>query len=122
MDIDEEELKDAVNDLNECLEGKTFVISGEFESISRPKLEEMVKEKGGRLTSAVSGKTDYLIVGYKLEDGRDVTQGSKYVKAKSLGKTILGEKEFEDLIQKMTGNQEFTLNKRASLIESTKNG
>lgn len=55
---------------DEFLAGLTFVVSGEFESISRPKLEEYIKEHGGRLTSAVSGKTNYLIVGYKLEDGR----------------------------------------------------
>ena len=30
-------------------------------------------EHGGRKTSAVSGKTDVLVVGYKLEDGREVT-------------------------------------------------
>ena len=95
MEIDEEELKDAVLDLDNCLEGLTIVVSGEFEGISRPKLEEFIKEKGGRNTSAVSGKTDYLLVGYKLEDGRDVTQGSKYHKANSLGKPILTEKDFE---------------------------
>jgi BRCT domain type II-containing protein len=75
MSIDEDELEDAVADLydiNNCLQGLTIVLSGEFELVSRPKLEEFIKEKGGRVTSAVSGKTDYLLVGYKLEDGRDV--------------------------------------------------
>lgn len=72
MEIDEEELRNAVGDLDNCLEGKTIVVSGEFERISRPKLEELIKEKGGRVTSAVSGKTDILVVGYKIEDGRPV--------------------------------------------------
>jgi replication factor C subunit 1 len=39
--------------------------------ISREKLDELIKGYGGRSTSAVSGKTDYLVVGYKLEDGRE---------------------------------------------------
>lgn len=73
MDIDEEELKDAVMEVEHCLEGMTIVLTGEFESISRPKLEEFIKEKGGRCTSAVSGKTNILVIGYKLEDGREVT-------------------------------------------------
>lgn len=73
MEIDEDDLRDAVEAASDPLEGLTFVISGEFESVSRPKLEQIIKEKGGRVTSAVSGKTNYLIVGYKLEDGREVT-------------------------------------------------
>ena len=55
------------------MEDLTFVISGEFESISRSKLDELIKAKRGVTRSAISGKTDYLIVGYKLEDGREVT-------------------------------------------------
>jgi len=54
-----------------------------------------VLDLGARTTSAVSGKTSILIVGSKLEDGREVTQGSKYAKAKSLGTKILTEDEFE---------------------------
>ena len=73
MDIDEDELRDAVNNLDNCLEDLRLVCSGQFESISREKLEEFIRDKGGVITTTVSGKTDYLIVGYKLEDGRDVT-------------------------------------------------
>lgn len=43
MEIDEEELKDAVLDKENCLDGLTIVVSGEFETISRPKLEEFIK-------------------------------------------------------------------------------
>ena len=73
MDIDEEDLKDAVMDIENCLDGLTIVVSGQFESVSRDKLEEFIRSKGGKCTSAISGKTNYLIVGYKLEDGRDVS-------------------------------------------------
>ena len=76
MDIDEEELLDAISEfhpLETCLDGLTLVLSGEFQSVSRTKLDEFVRTHGGKCTSAVSGKTDYLVIGYKLEDGRDVT-------------------------------------------------
>jgi replication factor C subunit 1 len=69
------------DDIGDCLEGLTIVCSGIFENISREKLEEFINAHGGRCTGSVSGKTSYLIVGYKLEDGRDVNQGSKYKKA-----------------------------------------
>ena len=61
-----------------CLEGLTIVVSGIFNEVSRERLEEMITEYGGRCTGSVSGKTDYLVVGYKMEDGREVTQGGKY--------------------------------------------
>lgn len=121
MEIDEDELRDAVMDLGSCLDELRFVCSGQFESISREALEEFVRNKGGVITSAVSGKTDYLIVGYKLEDGRDVTQGSKYAKAKANGKTkILTEKEFEQFIAERIGNEDFVLSNRKQIIEEIK--
>ena len=75
----------------QVLSGLTFVVSGVFNEISREKLEALISEYGGRVTGSVSGKTDYLVVGYQIEDGRDVSQGGKYKKAKSLGKKILEE-------------------------------
>ena len=54
----------------------------------------MITEYGGRCTGSVSGKTDYLIAGYKLEDGREVTQGGKYKNATAKGKPILDEQAF----------------------------
>lgn len=77
MDVDEE----PSNDAEKPFAGLRFVCSGEFELVSRKKLEEIIKGFGATLTSAVSGKTNYLIVGYRLEDGRAVTQGSKYARA-----------------------------------------
>lgn len=58
--------------LGVCLDGLTIVVSGIFESISRDKLEEFINSHGGRNTGSVSGKTSYLVVGYKLEDNRDI--------------------------------------------------
>ena len=47
----------------ECLTGKTFVISGVLESLTRDEAEHLIKRHGGRVTSAVSGKTTFLVVG-----------------------------------------------------------
>ena len=69
-------------------------MSGVFNDITREKLESMITEYGGRCTGSVSGKTDYLIAGYKLEDGREVTQGGKYKNATAKGKPILDEQAF----------------------------
>jgi NAD-dependent DNA ligase len=74
------------------------VVSGVFENISRDKVETFILDHGGRRTGSVSGKTDYLVVGYKMEDGREVTQGGKYNGAKKKGIEILNEEKFEELI------------------------
>lgn len=80
------------------------MVSGQFDQISRPKLEQLIAEFGGKCTGSVSGKTDYLIVGYKLEDGREVSQGGKFKNARAKGKPILTEVEFEQFMKEKTGN------------------
>lgn len=77
-EVMEEEEEQVSDDKPQCLEGLTIVVSGIFNLISRDKIEFMIAEYGGRCTGSVSGKTDYLITGHKLEDGREVTQGGKY--------------------------------------------
>ena len=69
---------DTVDENSDCLDGLTIVVTGVFNAISRDKIVELITKYGARNTGSVSGKTDYLIAGYKLEDGREVTQGSKY--------------------------------------------
>ena len=54
--------------------------------------EDIIKNLGGKVSSSVSGKTDFLIAGE--------SPGSKLEAAKKLGTTILGKMEFEDLIKK----------------------
>ena len=41
-------------------------------------MEDFVLRYGGKVANNVSGKTDYVLIGSKLEDGREVTEGSKY--------------------------------------------
>ena len=93
----------------QVLAGMTMVVSGVFNEISRDKLEMMVSDYGARCTGSVSGKTDYLIIGYKLEDGREVTQGGKFKAATKKGTNIIDEQGFEKLMKKLLGDPDFTL-------------
>ncbi len=47
----------------ECLTGKTFVVSGQLDSLRRVQCEDLIKRHGGRVTSAVSGRTSFLVAG-----------------------------------------------------------
>ncbi len=70
--------------------GKTFVLTGALHQYTRDQAEELIKERGGKVTGSVSKKTDFVLVG---ED-----PGSKYDKAKELHIKILSEKHFEELL------------------------
>ncbi|MGI6394737.1 MAG: NAD-dependent DNA ligase LigA [bacterium] len=72
------------------LSGKTFVITGEL-SKPRELFAEIIKNFGGKVSSSVSKKTDYLIAGAKA--------GSKYSKAVALEVKIINEEEFNALIE-----------------------
>jgi len=72
------------------LDGKTFVITGTLPSWSRERAAEVIKEHGGRVTGAVSGKTDYLLAGERA--------GSKLGKAQKLDVTILTEADLREML------------------------
>lgn len=72
------------------LAGKTFVLTGTLAGMSRDEAKEKLIELGAKVAGSVSAKTDYVVVG---DD-----PGSKATKAKELGVTMLGEKEFLKLI------------------------
>lgn len=72
------------------LEGKTFVFTGTLEAFSRAEAKNLVESLGGRISSSVSSKTDYIVAG---ED-----PGSKYSKGRELGITVISENEFKKLI------------------------
>jgi replication factor C subunit 1 len=103
--------------VNGCLENLSFVVSGVFNNITREKVEMMIKDKGGRLVGSVSGKTDYLVMGHKLEDGREPHQGGKHIKAKERGKPILDEEGFEKLVREKSGDPSFVLSQREKIIK-----
>jgi len=79
--------------LAQILEGITFVITGSLESLSRSEAKELIQKFGGRASSFVSPKTDYLVAGDKA--------GSKLQTAQKLSIKILNEKEFIDMIDKI---------------------
>jgi len=72
------------------LAGKSFVFTGGLANRSREEAGEIVQQHGGKVSSSVSKKTDYVVVG--------TDPGSKHEKAKELGVTILDETEFEKLV------------------------
>ena len=78
-----------IDTTNENINGKTFVITGTL-SIPRDEIKEILESLGAKVTSSVTKKTDYVIVGD--------TPGSKYDKAKELGITILNEDEYNNMI------------------------
>jgi DNA ligase (NAD+) len=72
------------------LAGKSFVFTGGLDHRSREEAGDIVKQHGGTVSSSVSKKTSYVVVG--------ADPGSKYDKAKELGVPVLTESEFEKLV------------------------
>ena len=71
--------------------GKTFVLTGSLEKFTRDEASEIIENFGGKTSSSVSKKTDYVLAG---EDA-----GSKLKKANELGVKVITESEFEDMIK-----------------------
>jgi len=74
-----------------ALTGKTFVLTGTLPTLTRGEATQLIEAAGGRTSSNVSKKTDYVIAGE--------ASGSKFAKAEKLGITILDETAFLAIIQ-----------------------
>ena len=74
------------------LAGKTFVLTGALDSMTRDEARKIIETSGGRVSSSVSRKTDFVIA------GKD--PGSKYANAQRLGVKALNEDEFKKMIGK----------------------
>lgn len=71
-------------------QGQTFVLTGELTAFTRDEAKAMIKKYGGSVSSSVSSKTSYVVVGDN--------PGSKHQKALALGVTVLSEDEFKELM------------------------
>ena len=74
------------------LSGKSFVVSGVFMQISRDELKASIKQHGGKLISAISSNTDFLIAGDKMGP-------AKLAKAQKLGVEIISEEAYLNMIK-----------------------
>ncbi len=79
------------NNSNNTLDGKTFVLTGTLPTLTREEAKEMIESSGGNVSSSVSKKTDYILLGEN--------PGSKYDKGKELGITMINEDEFKKLFE-----------------------
>ncbi len=73
------------------LQDKRFVLTGTLPSLTRDEAAEIIRNRGGKVSSSVSKKTDYVLAGSD--------PGSKLAKARELGIRILDENEFMRLTQ-----------------------
>ncbi|MCL2688429.1 MAG: NAD-dependent DNA ligase LigA [Chitinispirillia bacterium] len=71
------------------VKGLTFVLTGTLEKYTREQASKIIMDEGGKVTSSVSKKTDYVLAGAQA--------GSKLDKAAALGVKVISEAEFEQL-------------------------
>ena len=74
------------------LDEKNFVLTGGLDTLTRDEAKQLIENQGGRVTSSVSKKTDFVVVG--------TNPGSKFDKAQSLGIKTVNEIEFKELMGK----------------------
>jgi len=78
--------------VGDALLGKQFVVTGSLESLTRDEAKKKISALGGRVTSSVSKKTDYVVVG--------LDPGSKVDKARKIGVEIINEKTLNDMLSR----------------------
>jgi len=80
----------AVEATDEAFAGKQFVLTGRLETLTRDEARAAIEARGGRVTSTVSKKTDYVVAGEEA--------GSKLDKAQALGLKVIGEDELKEML------------------------
>ena len=83
LEVSEKKLQNQTDKLN----GNVFVVSGVFHQISRNELKKAIEDNGGKVSSSISKKTNYVVAG-------DNMGPAKLAKAESLGIPIISEDEF----------------------------
>ncbi len=74
----------------DCLTGKTFVITGSLESLTRSDAEDLIKRHSGRVTGSVSGKTTFLVAGQDSGTRKVATVSAHFVGCYTVQKTLMG--------------------------------
>ena len=87
LEISAEKLANQTNVLN----GNTFVVSGVFTKVSRNELKKLIEDNGGKVSSSISSKTNYVVAGENMGP-------SKKTKAENLGVAIISEDDFLKMI------------------------
>ncbi len=87
FELSEEEMQTT----SDALAGKSFVISGTFAKHSRDEIKQLIEKNGGKNSSSISSKTDYLVAGDKIGP-------AKLAKAEKLGIPIISEDDLLNLI------------------------
>ncbi len=80
-----------VEKLAQTFASMTFVLTGTMETLDRSEAEKMIKARGGKVTSSVSKKTDYVVAG--------ASAGSKLTKAGELGIKVIDEAQFRAMLE-----------------------
>jgi DNA ligase (NAD+) len=83
--------EEALQGQTDVLHGKTFVVSGVFEKVSRDELKKLIENNGGKVSGSISSKTTYVVAGANMGP-------SKKEKAESLGVPIISEDEFLGMV------------------------
>lgn len=83
--------EDTLKNITDKLGGKVFVVSGVFEKFSRNDLKKSIEDNGGKVSSSISKKTDFIIAGDKMGP-------SKKEKANTLGISIITEEDYLQMI------------------------
>lgn len=90
--------KEVQEEKRQIFEGVNFVITGSVEHFAnRGEVKELIESLGGKVTGAVTSKTNYLI------NNDAASTSSKNKKANELGIPIISEKMFLDMVQENTG-------------------
>ncbi len=82
---------ESLENQTEKLEGNIFVVSGVFHQLTRNELKKAIEDNGGKVSSSISKKTNYIVAG-------DNMGPSKLAKAETLGVSIISEQDFIDMI------------------------
>ncbi len=88
--ITNEEIQEIQSSKKQIFKAQKFVLTGTLNSFSRDEAKKIIRKLGGEISSTISKKTDFLLIGEN--------PGSKLQKAKSIGVKVITEQEFIDLI------------------------